>query len=287
MELDKHISTEYTARFSPFDAVPKRPLWSVIIPTRNCAVYLRDTLLSVLCQYPGNDKMEIIVVDDCSNKDSPFEVVEKYGNGKVQFIKQSSNVGKSRNYATGIKMSKGKYIHILHGDDIVLPGFYSEMEMIFLNFPEAGAAFCRANYINQDGEIKGKTGVERSEMGILENWLDKIVLSQRIQPPSLVVKREVYEQIGGYDIRLKYMEDWEMYVRIATKFSFAFTPKLLASYRVHSNNSSQSSILKGERLKTHRLIIKIIDSYVCIDKETRKSRNNFQAEYLISFYPNK
>ena len=52
-----------------------RPLWSVMIPTFNCAKYLRQTLESVLVQDPGTEQMQIEVVDDCSTKDDPEAVV--------------------------------------------------------------------------------------------------------------------------------------------------------------------------------------------------------------------
>lgn len=264
-----------------------RPLWTVIIPTRNCANYLSRTLQSVLKQDQGADKMEIYIVDDCSDKDNPIEVIEKYGEGRIQFIKQNTNVGKSANYGTGLKKSKGKLIHILHGDDEVLEGFYKNMESLFLDFPDSGAAFCQCNYIDENSKVFEKTGFEAHNAGILEDWISKIIVSQRIQPPSLVVKREVYEQLGGYDNRLKYMEDWEMYVRIANYFKVAYTPVILANYRVHSLSSSQTSIKKGERIKTQKLVIKIIDSYTpkaCL-KKIRKTRSIQQAFYLIQFIP--
>ena len=59
----------------------KRPLWSVIIPTYNCAEFLKQTLQSVLVQDPGEEVMEIIVIDDHSTKDDPEAVVKEFGQG--------------------------------------------------------------------------------------------------------------------------------------------------------------------------------------------------------------
>ena len=102
-----------------------------MIPTYNCANYLKVTLASVLAQDPGEAIMEIIVVDDYSTKDDPEAVVKEYGQGRVQFIRQEKNVGKVKNYETGLRASRGRYIHQLHGDDLVYDGFYKEMEAIF------------------------------------------------------------------------------------------------------------------------------------------------------------
>lgn len=60
-----------------------RPTWSVVIPTYNCADFLRITLKGVLDQDPGPDEMQIEVVDDVSTKDDPEGVVRELGKGRV------------------------------------------------------------------------------------------------------------------------------------------------------------------------------------------------------------
>src|SRR5690348_4526227 len=77
-----------------------RPLWSVMIPTHNCAKYLRETLVSVLGQSTGSEQMQIEVVDDCSTKDDPESVVRELGMGRVIFHRQPRNVGHTRNFET-------------------------------------------------------------------------------------------------------------------------------------------------------------------------------------------
>ena len=57
------------------------PLWSVMIPTYNCARYLRETLASVLAQDPGPEVMQIKVIDDCSTLDDPEAVVTETWTG--------------------------------------------------------------------------------------------------------------------------------------------------------------------------------------------------------------
>ena len=109
--------TEHFIKLMPIAKDIKRPLWTVVIPTYNCANYLKETLASLLEQDPGEALMEIIVVDDHSTKDDPEAVVKEYGQGRVQLIRQEKNVGKVKNYETGLTASRGIYIHQLHGDD--------------------------------------------------------------------------------------------------------------------------------------------------------------------------
>src|SRR5277367_2379258 len=110
-------------RIAPVECGIHRPFWSVMIPTYNCANYLATTLRSVLAQAPDASAMQIEVVDDCSTKDDPAAVVSKLGRGRVGFFQQPHNVGISANFNSCIRRGKGEWIHILHGDDLVLPGF--------------------------------------------------------------------------------------------------------------------------------------------------------------------
>lgn len=265
-----------------------RPLWSVVIPTYNCAEFLKETLKSVLAQDPGETLMEIIVVDDHSTKDDPEAVAKEYGQGRVQFIRQEKNVGKVKNYETGLTASKGIYIHQLHGDDLVYDGFYSEMETLFNESPTAGAGFCRTNYIDYGSRITGVTGMIQAKEGIVPDMLEKLYTQQYIQTPSMVVKRAVYESIACFDRRLDCMEDWEMWTRIANNYPIATSNKVLAAYRSHQDNATNSTFNNGTALQTHQLICDIVDGYIDPDvkKNFSKIRNQKQAAFWLLSYKN-
>ncbi|MDB9721097.1 glycosyltransferase [Winogradskyella sp.] len=266
----------------------KRPLWSVIIPTYNCAHYLKETLASVLAQDPGEDKMEIIVIDDYSTKDDPLAIVKAYGQGRVQFIRQKENLGKVRNYETGLKASKGHYIHQLHGDDKVRLGFYKEMARLLEQNPTAGAAFCRTIYIDSQSRWTGMTGMLQDTEGIVPDMLGKLYTQQYIQTPSMVVKREVYESIGAFDRRLDCMEDWEMWTRIANYYPIASSHKVLAAYRSHHDNATNITFMDGNALATHKNVCDIVDTYIQseIKQNAYKLRQKKQAEFWLLSYNN-
>ena len=274
-------------QLSPVIDGQKRPLWSVLIPCFNCADFLRSALSGVLNQDQGPECMEIIVVDDCSTTDDPAEVVRDIGKGRVRILRQSSNVGKVRNYETGLLASCGHLVHQLHGDDMVQPGFYQAMAAAFDAYPEAGAFFCESDYIDETGAITDRTGQERPTTGILENWLLRIATTQRIQTPSMVVRRNVYEELGGFDRRLDCSEDWEMWIRIARHFPVGFCAEARAQYRTSPSNNSTRSILSGTRGRTQRLMFDLVDEYLPLElaRKIREGRNVQQAYFFASSIP--
>src|SRR5579859_5778844 len=169
---------------APVKAGIARPLFSVMIPTYNCTHYLREALSSVLAQDPGPDKMQIIVVDDCSTDADVCAVVQELGKGRVGYFRQERNVGSLRNFETCLNLSTGEWIHLLHGDDLVKPGFYDEIESLFRQFPEAGAAFTGYLHVNERTEVLYPNDQLSDRPCIIKDWLNVIAEGQRVQTPA-------------------------------------------------------------------------------------------------------
>jgi len=261
------------ATIAPIPEGTPRPLWSVMIPTYNCASYLRETLTSVLEQAPEPDVMQIEVVDDCSTKDDPAAVVEEVGCGRVSFYQQPENVGYIKNFETCLQRSRGKLIHLLHGDDGVRDGFYRKLQHAFEQKPEIGAAFCRILKMDEHGNWRGITVLEERESGVLSNWLERIAEIQRISTPSIVVRREVYEKLGGFDRRIScWGEDWEMWVRIAAQYPVWYEVEPLALYREHSSSLTGGSIRAGKNIQDVRKAIAITKQYLPKEKAEKLSK---------------
>ncbi|HSR19235.1 MAG TPA: glycosyltransferase, partial [Ignavibacteriaceae bacterium] len=252
-----------------------RPLWSVMIPSFNCAKYLRETLQSVLSQDLGKENMQIEVVDDCSDLDNPESVVNEIGKNRVNFFRQTYNVGTIKNFETCLLRSRGKIIHILHGDDCVCDCFYNVMSKAFEENPEIGAAFCRQIFIDEKSNWLSLSPLEETQRGILPNALERLAKEQRIMTPSIAVRREVYEKVGSFDDRLICSEDWEMWVRIASQYPIWYEPMPLALYRIHNDSNTGRHIRSGEEMKYNCFAIKIFQSYLpeaAADKITNQAK---------------
>jgi glycosyltransferase involved in cell wall biosynthesis len=253
-----------------------RPLWSVMIPSYNCARYLRETLASILAQDPGPDVMQIMVVDDHSTQDDPEAVVKEVGQGRVEFYQQPQNVGMIKNYQACLELSRGKLIHQLHGDDCVRQGFYKKMERAFDEVPDIGAAYCRHIIMDEHGHWQYFSVLEQLESGVLPHrWLELIAEFQRIQTPSIVVKREVYETLGGFDSRFtSCAEDWEMWTRIAVHYPIWYEVEPLAMYRKHSSSLTSRDIKTGENIRQALKAIDIFQSYLPEEIAGRAYKNS-------------
>jgi glycosyltransferase involved in cell wall biosynthesis len=239
-----------------------------MIPAFNCTRYLPETLECVLRQDRGPDRMQIEVCDDASTDADVEALVRRVAGDRVGYYRQAENVGSLRNFETCLNRSRGRLIHLLHGDDKVRDGFYEKMEDLFSVHPQMGAAFCR--FITVD-EFNGATLVSEQEMnrpGILEGWLERLACKQRIQTPAMVVRREVYEELGAFYGR-PYGEDWEMWLRIAAHYPTGYVPEVLAEYRKHADSVSGTSILTGQNIRDLKAVMEVASHYFTAEQWER------------------
>jgi glycosyltransferase involved in cell wall biosynthesis len=253
-----------------------------MIPAYNCYDTLEETISSVLIQAPGIDQMQIAVVDDGSTDGDVKELVNRIGKGRIEYFRHERNMGSLASFETCLNRARGKLIHLLHGDDKVRNGYYKKIGNLFEKYPNIGAAFCRYTTINEEGKVLWDHRKEMNEDGVLENWLYKIGSSQRLQYCTITVKREVYEKLGGF-YGVTYGEDWEMWVRIAAHHQVAYTPEILAEYRVHTNSISHRSYMSTNHVRDMHWVIDSIQKWLPdhLKADLRKKASRNYAEYAM------
>jgi glycosyltransferase involved in cell wall biosynthesis len=259
---------------------------SVMIPAYNCISYLAETIESVLAQDLGVEQMQIAVIDDCSTDGDVLALVQDIGKNRVDYFRQPVNVGSLRNFETCLNRATGEWVHLLHGDDRVAVGFYAEITSLFQQYPEAGAAFTNTAdiFMRPTGtKVKPRPPITL-KADLLPNFLLMLAKKPRIETPSIVVKRSVYEQLGGF-FGVHYGEDWEMWARIAAHFPIAYSPKCLAEYRyLNDTGISRRYIKEGQNIRDITKVISIINQYLPIEhrKKLKKSALRHYAGYCLS-----
>jgi GT2 family glycosyltransferase len=246
---------------TPLPPGMRRPFWSIMIPVYNCADYLRETLASVLAQMPTGD-VQVEVVDDSSTRDDPAAVVAQCGNERVRYFRQPANVGPQANFTTCIQRAHGEWIHILHGDDLVAPGFYAAFEQALRTNDGVGAAFCRTINIDGDGAAIDFSELEMTDAGIHADLIGRLGVRNLIMFPSMVVKRSTYERLGGFHPGLFHAADWDMWKRVALAAPVWYDPAPLAMYRVHDQSDTSALMRSGANIADARHAIQVANGYL-------------------------
>ncbi len=233
-----------------------------MIPTYNSETYLERAIGSVLLQAPAACEMQIEVVDDCSTNHDVERLVRRIAGDRVSVFRQPERAGMCGNWNTCIERAKGHWVHILHQDDMVLPGFYQKLRGGIEQDPGVGSAFCRHIIINEDGQWRHIPEMLNRHPGLIPDWLEHIASEVLLQTPAVVVKREVYERIGGFRPELIYTPDWEMWKRIAANYPVWYEPQPLACYRVHRSSETSSLVRTGADISDIRKCIEMSRVYL-------------------------
>lgn len=221
-------------------------LFSVMLPTYEPDRRLAQAIRSVLAQDPGPERMEIVVVDDGSRESDVAAIIRSAdAEGRVRLVRHASRLGLAGNWNRAIDASSGRLVHLLHQDDFVLPGFYTRMAAAFERENRIGMAFCRSRIVDGEGRRMKTSSRLRWLPGVVDRWPEIIAERQRVQTPSAIVARKTYETVGPYRTDLCHTLDWEMWVRIATRFPVWHEPRALAAYRRHAGNESSRLFTKG------------------------------------------
>ena len=205
---------------------------SVIIPAYNRKHTLKRAIQSVYTQ--SLPPFEIIVVDDGSNDGTKKWVKQKYPDIKYIYQK-NSGVSSARN--KGIKIARGDWIALLDSDDEWLPNKLNEqINKIKLNLDVK---------ILHSNEIWIRNGVRVNQMKkhkkfggyIFEKCLDMC----RISPSSVMLKKAIFDDIGTFDESLKVCEDYDLWLRITSKYPVCFLDiPLIKKYGGHSDQLSKA-----------------------------------------------
>ena len=226
----------------------------------DCADYLAQTLPEVVAQLADRDDTEIIVVDDVST-DDPAAVVQRLGRGRVRYDPNPQHLGAVRTFNRCLELATGELVHLLHGDDMVLPGFYPTMEPALADETTV-AAVCRIRDVDATNTELYETRSYRHGTGVWTNALDQMAVSNRVRAPGIVVRRSAYEAVGGFRPDLPHAADWEMWTRLAAHGPVVFVDEVLACYRRHAASDTSARARSGANIRERLTAIDVVDDHV-------------------------
>ena len=237
-----------------------------MIPVHNCADYLAQALPEVVSQLASREDVEIIVVDDASS-DNPEQVVDRLGLGRVRYRPNPGHLGAIGTFNRCLALATGELVHLLHGDDAVLPGFYRAMEQALAE-PTVVAAVCRVRDLDAHNTQLYMTRSYRKGTGVWTNALEAFAVSNRVRAPGIVVRRAAYERVGGYRTDLPHAADWDMWTRLAAQGPIVFVDEVLAVYRRHNSSDSWPRIRTGANVRERITAIGVVSAYVAPNRRT-------------------
>jgi len=214
---------------------------SIITATYNNQTTIEHTIQSVLNQtYPN---IEYIIIDGLST-DSTLNIIEKYKN-KISKIISEADKGMYDALNKGIEIATGKVIGFLHADD-----FYTHNRVI----ENVLEAFKTENTESVYGNLEYVSAINSNK--IIRHWkagqfsLNKLKKGWMPPHPTFFVKKEVYDKLGGFNLKYKIAADYDLMLRFLGKhkISTAYLPEILVKMRWGGkSNRSLTNIIQKSR----------------------------------------
>jgi len=211
---------------------------SVIVPVYNRAAFVTEALASALGQEcPGG--MEIVVVDDGSTDDTPTVLAELAApHPEIRVIRQE-NAGPAHARNLAMREARGEFLALLDSDDIWLPGKLASQVMLLDAHPDAAFAHSDVDEFWEEGDGEWTRRPEIVSGHVLRTLLRRNV----IHTMTVVLRRSVIEEIGGFDADYPPCEDWDLWLRIAATHPIVGDPERRVRVRLHEGGISSDPLV--------------------------------------------
>jgi len=257
----------------------ENPLVTIICLAFNHEKFVVETLNSVTEQ--NYQPIELIIVDDCSTDNTKF-VIDNWLllHPKVQFIANEINIGNTKAFNNALKFAKGEYIIDLAADDLLLPnGIQIQVDAFQKSkFKNIGVVYGNAEIINENGsfnsfyfpvDANGKVITNRKTGDIYSSVLSS---GDSICSVSALIKKEVFDFLGGYDETLAY-EDLDSWIRASREYEFDFIDEVLVQKRMVTNSLGSNFYKKKHKIN--------ISTYKILKKAIKLNRSKMEDLALL------
>jgi len=249
-----------------------KPLVSVVINCLNGASYLREAVDSVYAQTFSD--YEIIVWDNAST-DNTGEIAQSY-NHALRYFRGEKTIplGAARNLA--LRQCQGEYFAFLDCDDIWEPRHLERLLEAFTD-DRIGLTYTDVLNVRNDREHPICRLSEKLKPASGDVFFD-MVGGVYVNPSMAMVRRSVLDDVGCFDESYDFVEEAELFLRIARKYRFGYINEPLTVYRYHEGNFSNRFV--SQQAETLRFRAELLERY----PDIRQRLPHLEQEWMFNFH---
>jgi glycosyltransferase involved in cell wall biosynthesis len=215
------------------------PKVSVLMPVYNGKRYLREAIDSILNQTFRD--FELLIVDDGSTDGSP-DIVSSYADPRIRLIANPTNQGLMVVLNQGNRLAQAEYIARMDCDDISLPQRLAKQVEYLDRHPDIAIVGAQCIYIDTNGQIFPPQFVFRCAKEPSSIRWTASYECPFVHPLVMYRKQVVWDKLGGYDEKISFAEDFELWLRLLrNNYQGANIDETLLKYRIHPNSMMNST----------------------------------------------
>jgi len=209
-------------------------LVSVVIPTKDRRAFVPEAVRSVLAQSVA--ELELVVVDDGSADGTAEFLAGSFRDPRLRIVRQE-NLGVSAARNRGVRETCGPWLAFLDSDDLWVPDKL-ERQLAAMRPPEAAGA-C---YTEEVWHRRGRWANPRKVHAKYDGWIFPRCLPLCIiSPSSVLLRRTVFDELGGFDESLPACEDYDLWLRLTARHPVRLlAERLIVKRNGHPGQLSQA-----------------------------------------------
>lgn len=222
------------------------PRVTVLMTVYNGLPYLPQAIESVLNQTFHD--FEFMIIDDAST-DSSVACIRRYADPRIRLFCNERNLGQAASLNAGLAHAQAPYVARMDQDDICLPDRLRQQVNLLEAQPRVAAVGTRMYWLRASGRIVGVVGIPIPDFGAFVGTL--LTTASPLGHSTVMYRREIIADIGGYDVSFAPCEDFELWCRLALRrYDARVIPRPLVMFRMHGQQQTvQRNTLREENVR--------------------------------------
>ncbi len=218
------------------------PKISIIIPCRNAADFIEETIQSIFNQdYPN---LECIVMDGVST-DGTLDILKKY-EGKIIW-KSENDRGQSDAINKGLQLASGDIVTFINADDVYEKDCFEKIAIFFKKNPETKWIYGKCKIIDENGLEMRKLITWYKNYWQKRYSYSRLLMMDFIAQPAAFWRKELTDEIGLFDVNAHLAMEYDYWLRAGAKYDPKFIDEYLARFRLHSQSKSSTRFSEAAR----------------------------------------
>ena len=218
------------------------PRVSVVMPSFESAPYVQNAVNSILGQTERN--IELIIVQDMGARDGTEAILNEFDDERVRVVRNDTPLGLARSLNRGFALARSEYVARMDADDVSLPERLEKQVEHLDRQPKVAVVGSAVRHVDERGRQIGMRQYPITPGLVM--W--KMHFDCAMCHPAAMIRRSVFEEIGGYSPAAKNWEDYELWTRIMRHHSMSNVPDVLLDYRIHGR---AVSVRKKQEQRQH------------------------------------
>ncbi len=262
-------------------------LLSICIPAYNRPVWFERALRSIISNIAENKQHIEVIISDDSDSDQCKVIsskVLKTRNVNYKYIHNQPKLGMAANWNNSIQLALGKYVLVLHDDDFLLSSGVDEIiKVITNNQEEYPVMLFGVHVVNEQEKVIKKQLLKNKSYLPPEKALVKILSnSSFIRFPGIVIRRDIFKQVGYFDTKIGEIADLDMWIRILSKHGLSCLPNAISAYTVHTKALTNGMFNKETINKLLGLFSQVEKLNILDSEQIEKCKSNFIHQFILA-----